>query len=80
MTWTYRVMRTEHVLDKGYSYGIYEVYKGLGKKGPGWTEHAIAPRGETLAELRRDYGYMAEAFDLPVLDHETGKPIKGGKP
>lgn len=59
-----------------FSLGIHEYYKGIGKKGPGWTEDMISPRGETLEELKSDYEYMAEAFNHPVLDHETGKPIR----
>jgi len=74
MTWQYRVMR-RRLGDVGYGYGIYEFY-GI----DGWTKDAMVPYGETIAELKRDYAYMAEAFKLPVLDWKTGKPIKGKKP
>jgi hypothetical protein len=70
-TWSYRVMRRQWCA-AGDSYGIYEVYDGTS-----WTEDPCWPSGNTLAELQADYKTMAEAFKLPVLDHETGKPIKG---
>jgi hypothetical protein len=59
-----------------YGYGIYEQYKGIDGKGPGWTEDAMEPYGDTLAELKSDYKYMGEAFKHPVLDYETGRPIQ----
>jgi hypothetical protein len=39
----------------------------------------MEPSGDTLAELKSDYEYMAEAFKLPVLDYKTCKPIKKGE-
>jgi hypothetical protein len=59
-----------------YGYGIYERYKGIDGKGPGWTEDAMEPCGDTFEELKSDYEYMAEAFKRPVLNHETGKRIR----
>jgi len=74
MTWQYRVMRKQ-LPDGSYSYGIYERYKNIGY-GPGWTEDLMGPHGDTLEELKSDYEYMGEAFNHPVLDHETGKPLR----
>lgn len=75
MTWMYRVMRERWQFGKewGYSYGVHEVYGGA------WTQESMELRGDTLAALKSDYEQMAEAFKLPVLDYETGKPIKGAK-
>jgi hypothetical protein len=77
MTWAYRVMRRK--VGNGYGYGIYEFYGDIAHDGPGWTKDALGPFGETLGELRRDYRLMDEAFDLPILDHETGKEIRKTK-
>ena len=77
MTWQYRVMRRK--VGNGYGYGIYEFYGDIAHDGPGWTKDEMSPFGETWAELRRDYKLMAEAFDLPILDHETGKEIRRKK-
>jgi hypothetical protein len=82
MTWQYRVMRKRWQRGRkwGYSYGIYELYSHMiNGKNPGWTSDSMEPQGDTIAELKSDYEYMAEAFKLPVLDHKTGKPIKEGK-
>jgi hypothetical protein len=74
MTWQYRVMRRE--ISKGrYDYGIYEV-----SSSGWWTKESCGPGGEDYDELKRDYEFMAEAFNLPVLNHETKKPIRGKKP
>jgi hypothetical protein len=77
MTWQYRVMRKRWQLGRkwGYSYGIYEIYSHVVGRDRGWTKDAMEPSGDTLAELRSDYEYMAEAFKHPVLDYKTGKPL-----
>ena len=81
MTWAYRVMRKRWQRGRkwGYTYGIHEYYGTIGGKGAGWTCDPMEPSGDTLAELKSDYEYMAEAFKHPVLDYETGKPIRGRK-
>jgi len=81
MTWQYRIMRKrwQRGREWGYTYGIYELYSHIVGKDGGWTKDAMEPSGDTLAELRSDYEYMAEAFKLPVLDYKTGKPIKNRK-
>jgi len=78
MTWQYRIMR-KRFPNGEYGYGIYERYGGIGGKFRGWTTDAMEPSGDTLEELKSDYKYMAEAFKHPVLDYETGKPIKNRK-
>ena len=77
MTWAYRVMRRKITLGNAeeYAYGIYEVYDDDEVVGHSWTVDAMAPHGETLEELRADFDHMANAFEAPTLDHETGKPI-----
>jgi hypothetical protein len=62
-----------------HAYGIHEFFSDIQHDGPGWTKDALGPFGETWAALRRDYKLMAEAFDLPILDHETGKEIRRKK-
>jgi len=82
MQWQYRVMRSRWQLGHKWAhhYAIYEVYSEMiDTKGKNWTTDAMEPSGDTLAELKSDYEYMAEAFKLPVLDHKTGKPIKAKK-
>jgi hypothetical protein len=69
----------EKLVEGGYGYGIYEWYPRIGKTGPGWTQDPIDPYGETIEELRSDFKHMAMAFKHPVLDHETGKPIRRKK-
>ena len=69
MTWRYRVTRgAMHHFDgtTGYFYAIREVYTDA-DGGVSWTT-GVYPRGETLAELRADFGLMQRAFDEPVLD------------
>ena len=77
MTWQYRVLRSRWQSGRkwAYHYAIHEVY-GDSKN---WTQDAMGPSGDTLAELKSDYEYMAEAFKLPVLDYQTCQPIKGGR-
>jgi len=58
-----------------YDFGIYEVYSKDDQPDHSWTVDAMEPSGETIEELRSDFDYMAHAFDAPILDHETGKPI-----
>ena len=73
-TWDYRVMR--RVVGKGatkwYSYGIYELYNSPA----GWTKEPVDQMGQNVEELRKDLEWMLEALDKPVLDYETGEPIK----
>ena len=74
-TWNYRVM-TRALPDGVHTYAIHEVYYddlGLVET---WTEAPDGPMGDTLAELRSDHRMMAEAFELPVLDYETGKEVE----
>jgi len=73
MSWEYRVMRRFYpgLEDEDqYSYTIHEYYDMHG-----WTKDAMEPQGNTLAELKADYGFMGKAFDKPVLDYETGEEV-----
>lgn len=72
--WNYRVMRKKSKNGE-VRYAIHETYYDGGKV-TGWTRDAIGPRGDTLAELKNDYKFMASALKKPVLDYETGKEIK----
>ena len=71
LTWEYRIMT-----QIGLSFDVYEVYFDAKGKIHSWTDHAVSPYGETLEELREDYRLMSEAFNKPILDHETGKVWK----
>ena len=76
MSWNYRVMvRTWPGGEK--TYGIYEVYyNGNGGRAKASTVEAMAPHGESLAELKADFALMKKAFSAPVLDWETRKEVK----
>jgi len=77
-TWNYRVLRrvggsgTTHY----FTYAVHEVYYDDLGIVETWTEAPDGPLGDTLADLRADHRMMAEAFELPVLDYETGKEVE----
>ncbi len=57
-------------------FGIHEVYYDPKFGTDTWTGNC-SPGGETLEELKSDLKLMLEALDRPVLDNETGEPVKG---
>ena len=80
--WVYRVMRQETGdKDEPYIFGIHEVYdfKFEGKRMHLWTKDRMEPHGTTLKALRSDFAFMRKAFQAPVLDYKTGKPIRKGR-
>jgi hypothetical protein len=58
----------------GYYYTIHEVF--YSDEGLGWTQNEIAPLGLTKKELKKELKRMLDSFDKPVLDYETGEPVK----
>lgn len=81
MVWNHRVMRRVSP-DTGLPfYQIHEVFYYTEEDGTeglvaGWTENGVAPCGETKKELKKDLKRMLDSLDKPVLDYETGKPVK----
>lgn len=66
MSWNYRVMR--HFDNAGNeTYGIHEVYYTPEGKPNMYSVEAVAPYGETLAELQEEVRRFAEALEKPVL-------------
>lgn len=74
MTWNHRIQRRVEVGPTGethVSYGIVEAhYDKRGDKTPvSWTEDYMAPTGETLPELIKDFAWFMAALRHPVIDH-----------
>ncbi len=70
MTWNHRVMR------EGGLYTIHEVFYHKNGTIRTWTTEPVSPDGESLKELGQSLDWFKEALSKPVLDYETGKPIK----
>jgi hypothetical protein len=72
MSWNYRIIRRKFVSDivpdGEYSHGIHEVYYDEAKQPYTWSTNPIAPRGETLEDIKGDINLMQKAFNLPVLE------------
>ena len=75
--WNHRVMQRVFAGEK--TLAIFEVFytdEGVPLR---WDETPCAPfyNSETDSDwsLRQDHDRMAEAFDKPTLDHETGMPV-----
>ncbi len=75
--WNYRIIRKYHKGTDTNSFHIHEVYYNDKHQIDGWTKSAIAPMGETLAELKRDIELLTKAFEKSVLVEriENGKEI-----
>ncbi len=80
--WNHRVMR--RISGGEIIYAIFEVYYADSDVVLNWDVNPCAPlyHGDTEDggsdedwSLRQDYDRMAEAFDKPVLDYETGLPV-----
>lgn len=77
MGWNNRVVRRFHswVDAKGqqhgdHTYGIHEAYYDKNGKVVAITEDPVEPHGETVAEMRRSWCMLAEAFGQPILDFD----------
>ena len=75
MTWNHRVMK--HTNDHGETYyRIHEVFYDGKDVVSGWTQEPIAPVGENKKDLKKELKRMLDSLDKPVLDYETGLPVK----
>lgn len=78
MSWNYRVMRRRGrhpKFGKWETYGIHEVYAEPG----GWT---IEPRqmvSDDVEGLKWSLRRMLEALEKPILDYDTGRPVRAAK-
>jgi len=77
VTWNYRIFRKTY--DSGeHEYSIREAYyhRKNSKNPHSWAAGPIAPVGTELLDLKADMKYMRMALSKPVLDDQTGKPVK----
>lgn len=77
MTWTYRVMRRR--LGDSFEFGFYEVFMD-GDRIDNWTSEPCAPvsepdDGSPAEALAEELARFQRALTLPILDHETGRPV-----
>jgi len=63
--WNYRIIKKLNKDDRVYE--IHEVYYHENGTIEGWTEDALHPMGESLAELKSEISCYIQAFRLPVL-------------
>ncbi len=77
MIWNYRIFRKTYASGE-HEYSIREAYysRKNAKIPHSWAATPIAPVGETLSGLKTDMNFMRIALKHPVLDAETGKPVK----
>ncbi len=65
MYWNYRMVRTDY--EQSSSYDIHEVYYDDNDQIEGWSADPLSPSGKTIAWLKKDLAYMAQALDRPLL-------------
>jgi len=76
MSWNYRRTRERLVDPDGYRYAIREVYYDDGDgRIVSWSADPQYPFGETEQEIAADFVMMKSAFDQPVVDVSSGKPV-----
>jgi len=72
MTWNYRMTRRSVPPNGEHLYEVREIYYGDGAMG--WTEHPIAPSGETRQEFLNELmRIVTDCTVNPVLDIDTGE-------
>ena len=76
--WNHRIMRRIYVDPTGKTtvrYGIVEAhYEKRGDDMPhSWMEEFIAPEGDTLPSLIKDFSQMLAALSKPILDHNGSR-------
>lgn len=71
MTWNYRIVRERN--EHGDTFALHEVYYNQRGKITAFSQHEIAPFGETLPELLADVKHMLEAWERPVLTLRNGR-------
>ena len=65
--WNYRIIRKHHKKTGISTSHIHEVYYNDEHQIDGWSEKAVSPMGESLAELQRDIELFLKAFKKPIL-------------
>ena len=75
--WNHRVIRrrNEAYEDEQYFYVVHDVYyeiDGDSEEIVGWTADAVAPQGDTLAELQDVLELFKAALAKPVLEEVPG--------
>lgn len=74
MTWNYRVMRNQEETE--ISYAIYEVfYAEDGVTVKSWMQHPVSIWAETSEGINWMLDKMKEAYEKPILCHETGLEV-----
>lgn len=77
MHWSHRIVKK--TTSRGVFYGIHEVFFDKDGKPEGCTVDPVAPFGDTIGELRRDYERQAMAFHHEPLDFHKDFPEKPKK-
>ena len=65
--WNTRVVRKYDGESETTTYEIHEVHYDDNHQILAWTESAVGPFGETLAELEEDIEHFIEALKKPIL-------------
>lgn len=68
--WNYRLVNKDEILS------VHEVYYNKKDKPISVTVDSVAPLGESLKELKRDFKYYKKAFKLSVLNYEDFRKEK----
>jgi len=63
--WNYRIIKKQNKDDRLYE--VHEVHYNESGTIVSWTEEALHPMGESLAELKAEISHYLQAFRLPVL-------------
>lgn len=66
--WNYRVVK--RTVKDGVIFAIHECYYNDRGRPDGITTDSVEPRGETLAELKKDIKMYLQALKRPVLRYE----------
>jgi hypothetical protein len=69
--WNTRVVKKYNEKSATTTFEIHEVHYDDNHHITAWTETAVGPFGETLAELKEDIKHFIEAVQKPVLQLET---------
>ncbi|MCF7826332.1 MAG: hypothetical protein K9N29_06750 [Candidatus Marinimicrobia bacterium] len=68
--WNTRVVRKYDKTSDKSTFEIHEVHYDDNHQITAWTESAVGPFGETLAELKEDIKHFIEAVQKPILELE----------
>jgi len=68
--WNTRVVRKHDETSDITTFEIHEVHYDDNHQITAWTESAVGPFGETVAELEEDIKHFIEAIRKPILELE----------